>query len=46
MVLSFGPTLETARLVVFKSCQLHDAKLHYPVHEQEMLLIIWALKKW
>jgi hypothetical protein len=32
--------------VAFESRQLHGAELHYPVHEQEMLSIIHALKKW
>jgi hypothetical protein len=45
-LLSFGPTWEMARPVAFKSRQLHGAELHYPVHEQEMLAIIRALKKW
>jgi hypothetical protein len=26
--------------------QLHDAQLNYPVHKKELLVIIWALKKW
>jgi hypothetical protein len=45
-VLSSGPTWETARPVAFESRQLHNAELHYPIHEQEMLAIIRALKKW
>lgn len=45
-VLSFGPTWESARPIAFKSRQLCSAELHYPVHEQEMLAIIRALKKW
>ena len=45
-MLSFGPTWESARPVAFKSRQLCNAKLHYLVHEQEMLAIIRALKKW
>jgi hypothetical protein len=45
-VLSFSPTWETASPVAFESHQLHGAELHYPVHEQEMLLIIRALQKW
>jgi hypothetical protein len=32
--------------VAFESHQLHSAELHYPIHEQEMLSIICALKKW
>jgi hypothetical protein len=45
-VLSFGTTWENAQPVAFKGRQLHSAELHYPVHEQEMLAIIRALKKW
>jgi hypothetical protein len=45
-VLSFGLTWESARPVAFESRQLRGAELHYPVHEQEMLAIIRALKKW
>lgn len=45
-VLSFGPTWETARLVAFESRQLHGPELHYPVHEQELLAIMRALKRW
>ena len=44
-VLSFGPTWETARPVVFDSLQLNAAKRNYPVHEKELLAIICALKK-
>lgn len=44
--LSFGPTWETARPVVFDSIQLKKAELNYAVHEKEMLAIIQALKKW
>ena len=46
VVLLFGPTWETTRPVAFESRQFHSTELHYPVHEQEMLLIIWALKMW
>lgn len=45
-VLSFGPTWETARPVAYDLMQFTSAQLHYPVHEQEMLAIIHALKKW
>ncbi|RDB24930.1 Transposon Ty3-I Gag-Pol polyprotein [Hypsizygus marmoreus] len=44
--LSFGETWETARPVAFDSRQLQGAELNYPVHEQEMLAILRALKKW
>lgn len=43
-LLSFGPTLETARLVAFESQQLQAAELNY--HEKELLAIVRALKKW
>lgn len=46
VVLSFGPTWETARPVAFDSMQLKGAELNYPVHEKELLAIIRALKKW
>jgi RNase P subunit RPR2 len=45
-VLSFGPTWKTARPVAFESRALGGAELNYPVHEQEMLAIVRALKKW
>lgn len=45
-VLMYGPTLETARPVVFDSCQLKAAELNYPVHEKELLAIVRAVKKW
>jgi RNase H-like domain found in reverse transcriptase len=45
-ILSFSPTWESAIPVAFKSQQLHGVELHYPVHEQEMLVIIHTLKKW
>jgi len=32
--------------VVFESCSLKDAELHYHTHEQELLSIIHALQKW
>ncbi|THH07977.1 hypothetical protein EW146_g9139, partial [Bondarzewia mesenterica] len=44
--LSWGPTWETARPVAFDSTQLSGPALNYPVHEQELLAIIRALKKW
>ena len=45
-VLSFSPTLETARPVAFESRSLKGAELHYSTHEQELLSIIHALQKW
>ena len=45
-VLSFGSTWETARPVAFESRQMSKAERNYPVHEQEMLAIMRALKKW
>ncbi|OJT04974.1 Transposon Ty3-G Gag-Pol polyprotein [Trametes pubescens] len=45
-MLSFGPSLETARPVAFESAQLRAAELNYPVHEKELLAIVRALKKW
>lgn len=46
VTLSYGPTRETARPVAFDSMQLKGAELNYPVHEKELLAIIWACKKW
>ena len=45
-VLTYGPTRETARPVAFESAQLKGAELNYPVHENELLAILRALKKW
>ena len=45
-MLSFGPTLETARPVAFESAPLVDAELRYPTHEKELLAIVRALEKW
>ncbi|RDB23809.1 Retrovirus-related Pol polyprotein from transposon 17.6 [Hypsizygus marmoreus] len=45
-ILSFGETWETARPVAFESRQLMGAELNYPTHEQELLAILCALKKW
>ena len=39
-VLAFGPTWETARPVAFESRQMNGAEHNYPVHEQEMLVIM------
>lgn len=44
--MQFGPTWESLRLVAFESRQLNGAEQNYPVHEQEMLVIVRALKKW
>ena len=44
--LSFGATWETARPVAFDSIQLNAAERNYPIHEEELLAIIRALKKW
>ena len=44
--LSFGHTWETAYPVAYKSAQLSGAEKNYPIHEKELLAIIWALKKW
>jgi hypothetical protein len=45
-VLSYGPTLTTARPVAFESQSFKGAELNYPVHEKELLAIVRALKKW
>ena len=45
-VLSFGETWESARPVAFDSMTFKGAELNYPVHEKELLAIIWALKRW
>ena len=45
-VLSFGKTWETARPVAYDSYQLNNAEKNYPTHEQELLTIVKALKKW
>ncbi len=45
-MLSYGPTLESARPVAFDSTHLRAAELNYPVHEKELLAIVRALKKW
>ena len=45
-VLTFGRTWENARPVAYLSTQMKGAQLNYPVHEQEMLSIILALKQW
>ena len=45
-ILSFGKTWETACPVTYDSYQLNDAKKNYPTHEQELLTIVKALKKW
>ena len=45
-ILSFGKTWETAHLVAFESRQLNSAERNYPVHEQEMLSIMRAVRRW
>jgi len=45
-VLSAGYTWENSRLVAFDSTKYFKAEQHYPMHEQEMLIIVHALKKW
>lgn len=45
-MLSFGPTWESAQPITFDSMQLKGTKKNYPVHEKELLTIMWALKKW
>jgi hypothetical protein len=45
-VLSFGMTFETSRPVGFESKSFKWAELNYPVHEKELLAIVWALEKW
>lgn len=45
-VLSYGPTVETARPVAFESQVLKGAELNYPVHEKELLSVVRSLKKW
>lgn len=44
--LSYGLTRQTACPVAFDSMQLKGAELNYPVHEKELLAIIWVCKKW
>ena len=44
--LSFGNTWEWAQPVAFKSQQMNAQQRRYSTHEQELLSIIWALKKW
>ena len=44
--LSFGHTWETVYPVAYESAQLSGAEKNYPIHEKELLAIIWALKKW
>ena len=45
-ILSFGKTWESAQPVAFESWQLNSAECNYPVHEQEILSILRAVKKW
>ena len=44
--LSFGHTWETVYPVAYESAQLSGAEKNYPIHKKELLVIIWALKKW
>jgi hypothetical protein len=43
--LSKRKTWETAWPVAWDSVQLSQAKKNYPMHEKEMLTIVWALKR-
>ncbi|KAJ3568444.1 hypothetical protein NP233_g5716 [Leucocoprinus birnbaumii] len=45
-VLSWGPSWKDSRPVAFDSQVYHGPERHYPTHEQELLAIIRALKKW
>ena len=45
-MLSFGPSWEDARPVVFDSMTFKGPELNYPVHEKELLSIMRALRKW
>ena len=45
-MLSFGSMWETAWPIAFNSAQLSTGQKSYPVHEKELLAIVWALKKW
>lgn len=45
-VLSYGPSLQTARPVAFESMQLKGAELNYPMHGKKLLAIVRTLKKW
>jgi hypothetical protein len=45
-VLTYGETWETACPVTFESRPLTGVEKHYPTHEQELLVIVCALKKW
>jgi hypothetical protein len=44
--LSFGLTWEMAQPVAYDSMQLKGAEKNYAVHKKELLVIIWALRKW
>ena len=46
VVLSFGPTWETARPVAFDSRALRGAELNYAVHKKELLAILRTIRKW
>ena len=45
-VLTFSPTYETAHPIAYNSHTFKGAKLNYPVHEKELLVIVHALAKW
>ena len=45
-ILAFGLTWEMAKPMASESRQLNNTEWNYPVHEQEMLRIVWALCKW
>ena len=45
-ILSQGPTWETSNPVAYESRQMIPAKQNYPTHEQELLAVVYALKKW
>jgi len=45
-ILLFGHTWESAHPVTFNPMTFKGTELNYPVHEKELLAVIWALKKW
>jgi ribonuclease HI len=45
-ILSWGPSWKESRPVAFDSQHYTGAQRHYPTHEQELLAIIRALRKW
>ena len=46
VILSLRPSYELARPATYNSWSFKGAELNYPVHEKELLTIIWALRKW